>query len=298
VTLRNEALVLSAIFENNLGEIGRQIPGICHYDPSRGLLITELVPGRSLGGVPLNEIGQDQVKSLGLALSTLHRAVLRTGKYSECQIPLGLSLYRPTLELYRDSSPANVQLLAAIQSDRHLCAHLSKLDHLWAPSTLIHGDVRLDNVVTRADDVDKAIVLVDWEFAGSGDPRWDVACALGDLLNLWLTSTVSRALMASTSPGHAPTGTDSLEQLRKLFKPFFDGYLGDSVLQVKQSFSRECFSFSVARLLQIAYEAHQSRSELDLFAVKAVQMAANIAANCELATVLFLNSGDAAEAHE
>jgi aminoglycoside phosphotransferase (APT) family kinase protein len=30
------------------------------------------------------------------------------------------------------------------------------------------------------------VVLVDWEVAGHGDPRWDVGCLVGDLLTAWV----------------------------------------------------------------------------------------------------------------
>jgi aminoglycoside phosphotransferase (APT) family kinase protein len=57
----------------------------------------------------------------------------------------------------------------------------------WAPACLVHGDVRAANVVCGPDpDLPRPLVLVDWEVAGHGDPRWDVGCLVGDLLTAWV----------------------------------------------------------------------------------------------------------------
>jgi aminoglycoside phosphotransferase (APT) family kinase protein len=57
----------------------------------------------------------------------------------------------------------------------------------WSPACLVHGDVRRANVVCGPDPEDaRPLVLVDWEVAGHGDPRWDVGCLVGDLLTGWI----------------------------------------------------------------------------------------------------------------
>jgi Ser/Thr protein kinase RdoA (MazF antagonist) len=291
-TVRSEAVFLHAFLEKNAGVLSREIPRFRYYDPARGILITELVPGRSfaLGSLPLSDITRGQMTALGEVLSALHGAILPPGTLPGPQIPLGIALYRPTLDLYRDSSPANIQLLAAIRGDECLREHLSKLHDSWTTSTMIHGDVRLENVVAHGHDEREAIVLVDWETVGSGEPRWDVACALGDLLNLWLISSVSRELGSPASPDQTQTATQALDQVRSLVTALLEGYLDNSAADDNSSLFRQCFSFSAARLLQIVYESHQLRSDLDLYAVKAVQMAANIAADSNLVSDLFLSS--------
>jgi aminoglycoside phosphotransferase (APT) family kinase protein len=55
----------------------------------------------------------------------------------------------------------------------------------WSPACLVHGDARAANVLCPADP-EGPVVLVDWEVAGHGDPRWDVGCLVGDLLTAWV----------------------------------------------------------------------------------------------------------------
>lgn len=58
----------------------------------------------------------------------------------------------------------------------------------WSPRTLIHGDVKSDNILCGPDPAaPHAARLVDWEAAGVGDPRWDVGCLIGDYLFTWLS---------------------------------------------------------------------------------------------------------------
>jgi orotate phosphoribosyltransferase/AMMECR1 domain-containing protein len=293
ITVRNEALLLASGAEKRINELGAHTPRICHYDPIHNVLVTELIPGRTLGlgPAPLHEINRRHMEALGQALAMIHRAVPPSGIRAEHQVPLGVSLSRPSLDLYRDSSGANIQLLAAIQSNERLCDHLSNLDGSWESSGLIHGDVKLDNIVACDDERRGAIALVDWELAGSGDPRWDVGSALGELLHMWLVDTVSRELEASASPDKERSGAPALEQIRALSTALLESYHRHALEGNDKDFANECFGFSAARLLQTAYETHYSRRELDLYAVKAVQMAANIAAHRDGVAGLFLGHG-------
>lgn len=75
--------------------------------------------------------------------------------------------------------------LAAVQA---ASPQLAAIRDRWSPSTFIHGDVKDDNFLIRgsADDPDFDVALVDWEFAGWGDPCWDLGCFVGIILIYWL----------------------------------------------------------------------------------------------------------------
>lgn len=59
----------------------------------------------------------------------------------------------------------------------------------WTPTALIHGDVKSDNVLCAPElSGPDALILIDWETVGWGDPRWDVGCLIGDYVYSWLSS--------------------------------------------------------------------------------------------------------------
>ena len=72
-------------------------------------------------------------------------------------------------------------LLARLPDRARLAAALAAAAARWAPLAVVHGDARLDNWLL--DDAGTA-TLIDWETAGRGDPAWDVAAVLQDLITL------------------------------------------------------------------------------------------------------------------
>jgi Ser/Thr protein kinase RdoA (MazF antagonist) len=52
----------------------------------------------------------------------------------------------------------------------------------WRPVALVHGDLRCANVLTAVDGDAPRVWLVDWELACLGDPAWDIASVLADML--------------------------------------------------------------------------------------------------------------------
>jgi hypothetical protein len=264
-----------------------------HYDAERNIIVTELLPNWSLlggGTKSLHDLVPQNLASVGQALAVVHRAIA-PGTTREVHVPLGVSLYKPSLELYRNSSQGNVQLLAAVHSEGTLRDHLSVLHRSWQHSSFIHGDVKFDNIVSSECDGREISVLVDWEFSGQGDPRWDVGSAVGELLHLWLRDAVSRELGMCAPSENERRGARALEQARLLTTTLLESYYFAAGKPFDGTFPAECFGFAVARLLQTAYEVGQFRSDLDLYAVKAVQVAANIAARRDAVLEIFLDRG-------
>lgn len=56
---------------------------------------------------------------------------------------------------------------------------LGSMRDAWRSTHLVHGDLRWANCLV---DGAGGVVLVDWEYAGLGDPAWDLGCALAEHL--------------------------------------------------------------------------------------------------------------------
>ena len=68
-------------------------------------------------------------------------------------------------------------------------AALGEMQRAWAPSTLLHGDFKPDNILV--DERAGPIRMVDWELCGMGDPAYDLGQALGGLVSTWIESAGS-----------------------------------------------------------------------------------------------------------
>jgi Ser/Thr protein kinase RdoA (MazF antagonist) len=264
------------------------IPRLADHDPENAVLVLELVRG----AVPLSSLAAAGEpgslvaagRALGRALATLHRAFRsldrpldprRDWLYRE--VPWALTAHRPEPDLLRTLSPANARLLRIVQDDDGLGRRLEGLGSSWRRDTLIHGDVKFDNVlvVPGAGEVR----IVDWEMAQLGDPAYDLAGALQDFLLYWTHSMpVSAALAPATMIEQAgrPLGT-----LRGAIRAVWHGYRAAAGLDPRAAddLLRRAVALSAARLILSTYEISYEAERLSARSVILLQLAANILAD-------------------
>ena len=130
--------------------------------------------GRALGEV--HATFQDPAFSAEAAWHVLPRA-----------LPWVLGAHRPGADALTWLSPADLRILE-ILGRSELPRELDALAEGWPRQTLIHGDVRSDNVLVCAREGGADLRLVDWELVRWGDPAWDLGSAFADFLLLWIRS--------------------------------------------------------------------------------------------------------------
>jgi tRNA A-37 threonylcarbamoyl transferase component Bud32 len=271
-TLRHEAAVLDLLNATQDG-LNRHIPRKISFDPELGLLVIELIPnGRSLHEVLMQsgKMEPGHARTLGVVLAGIHNRV--TPDWSEHDIlpPYTLGLNTPHYTLLNYLSPANLRLLEAIQNDEVLSAGMDDLRANWQPTAFIHGDAKLDNIVVAPD----AFLLVDWELATVGDPRWDVGSVFSSFLSNWIASMpmahgARHDLMAREA--RLP-----LDKLQAASRRFWHAYATTSGLDLSGRFRDEATAYCGGRLVQTAYEYMQVAPRLTANAIYMIQMAANI----------------------
>ncbi|WP_204045494.1 phosphotransferase, partial [Acrocarpospora phusangensis] len=116
--------------------------------------------------------------AFGRALGAWHRHA--AGLALEPARPWLLDLEGPARLPVLDRDRRLSALTADILADPAHRAALSLVGTAWADDTTVHGDVRFSNVLIRPGG---EAVLVDWESAGAGDSRWDVAGAIQEYLS-------------------------------------------------------------------------------------------------------------------
>jgi tRNA A-37 threonylcarbamoyl transferase component Bud32 len=150
-------------------------------DAARGMAV---VTRPLIGGVSLHEAlgsgacGEEAlIAELGRILGVLHGAGdgfrdLSARRPWILDVPAG---HKPLLAV--GNEPAS-QVVETIAQCAPVAAAISSVERAWASRTVIHGDIKFDNVLVAHD----RMLLVDWELAGLGAPVWDLAGVIDGLL--------------------------------------------------------------------------------------------------------------------
>ena len=187
-----------------------------------------------------------------------------------------------------DLSPAWARVFRIIQSEPGLGASLDNLGQMWRHETLIHGDIKSDNILVsgpadRHEAPGEAVWIVDWEFVQIGDPAWDLAAALHDFLVFWTSSMPLEpdlSVEAMIDQARYP-----LDALRPAIRALWQGYRAAAGLDdpgnepEADALLRRAVAFSAARLIMAAHELSLEQEELPAQAVLLLQLGVNILAN-------------------
>lgn len=179
-SLANEAALYRRLTAGG-GSLAATTPRLHGFDEAHDLLIVEWIAGGE--DLYRHHAGRARcsaalARALARALAALH-AVAPDDEELRCDAPWVLSLHRPRLEALRHLSSASIELVKALQRDEPVAAALDELREDWRVEALVHRDVKWANCIVTGP---AALVLVDWEMAGWGDPALDVGSALGEFL--------------------------------------------------------------------------------------------------------------------
>ena len=281
--------------------MARFLPRMLLRDRDRALHALELIPDAStlaayhLGRSP-DEFPVAASRELGNRLGTLHRVFQLPGLANDPRLnwlsrslPWVFGAHRkPTPAMLADLSPAGSRVFRIIQSQAGLGAALENLSQMWRHETLIHGDIKSDNILVgsprdRHEAAGEAVWIVDWEFVQLGDPAWDLASALHDFLVFWTSSMpLEPDLSAETRIDQARY---PLLALRPAIRALWQGYHKATGLDAPgnepeaYTLLRRAVAFSAARLIMAAHELSLEHEELPAQAVLLLQLGANILAD-------------------
>jgi hypothetical protein len=288
-TLRSEAAFYGLCHGGPLGgRLAGIVPRLAYCDPEGAILALELyadaVPlWEHYGSADPSAFPVATARALGRALGTVHAAFRAIGPddpalaWMPRAVPWILSAHKPGPEVLASISPANYQTLRILQSHEVLGPQLDTWRKCWRIETVIHGDIKSDNVLVLPGAAE--VRLVDWELVQVGDPAWDLAGALQDVILFWVNSMpLGAGLTAEQMVASARFPLVTLQAaLRALWRgychaaePSPDGAAGLLLRAV---------AFSSARLIQSAYEYSQSADVLPAQSVLLLQIGANVLAD-------------------
>ena len=308
LTLQHEA-AFYAFCHQHLGDtqFPKILPRLVCFDPLVPLLILELLGD----AIPLyqychartaDEFPREAARALGRALGTVHatfRGQRPAGdgnlRWLPCDAPWILQAHQPSLDWLSTISAAGYNALQIVQARRTWVRRLDRLGDLWQPETLIHNDVKGDNVLVIPPKPGVAgtsieIRLVDWELVRYGDPAWDLAGALQDFVVFWVNTlplgadTTDARLDAIVSRGPYPWPV-----IQAALRALWQGYRGTAGMERDSASALllRAVQFSSARLIQTTMEMTQDRASVPSQAILLLQIAANLLQDAESAQIRF-----------
>ena len=221
-------------------------------------------------------LAADVAADLGRAVAGLHVE----GRGLDGDVPSsgwaagGIDWHRPGPAHLRVLSGAGIELLETLQRSQALCAHLARIGRPRDPDTLIHGDLRWENVIVAAQGPPPMVWLVNWEFAGRGESAWDVACVLAAGVGGWL-STIPQ--VPGIPPGRlVDEASLPIDAIRPGLAAFWTAYLEGARPPQGDAWFERCLQLVAARLVHQAFEATDREEHLHAAPVAHLQVALNV----------------------
>lgn len=273
-------------------DVAYAVPRIAFVDRDPLLIAFELIApaapmGRHVWDAAKDGRPGDAYEPLGDVLGTLHRtlpapAVAERLPWLHDHVPWIMRAHKPSPALLAELSPANYQTLQILQHQSAISRQLDGLRDVWSPSTLIHNDVKADNVLVL-DGAATEIRLVDWELVQVGDPAWDVAGVLQDAVMMWVQSMTP----APTPEEMEPSAQLPWPERQVALRAFWRRYRAAARLSGDDANAllSRAVRYSAARLIQSAFEMAHDAAQLPAGSVLLLQVSANIFDDPALAQV-------------
>lgn len=89
------------------------------------------------------------------------------------------------------------KVISEVERQPVFCEIINKARALWIPTSLIHGDIKWSNfLINSFDESPLKILLTDWETADIGDPLWDLAGIIQNVIcnNIFRFQIVSESI--------------------------------------------------------------------------------------------------------
>ncbi|MEM9454152.1 MAG: aminoglycoside phosphotransferase family protein [Myxococcota bacterium] len=276
-TLRREAMFYFVVAADPAYEKLRDLLIRCYlFDTARNIVVLDHLTGfeslfdRRLRHGPCSaQIGE----SIARALATLHvhgAAAVGSSPHPDVfpqALVNGLAAIDAPISTIK---PGFDHIKRALNADPVVMNVMRSLRDTWSPTTLIHNDLKSQNILVRreqADDDETSLYLIDWELVDRGDPCWDLGSILSDGLYSYLLDSCG-----------IKTGIEQLAQIQPFLSGFWNRYCSDAGLsgQARRSMTERAVSMAGACLLNKAFEVAYMSDPLPLHGQLCLQTAFNI----------------------
>ena len=294
LTIQRESLLYKLVKgDDDMTTVRSIMPNFFDYDDKQNILCVEYVENaQSLNNynynLPIGDFPTYHALEMGTSMATYHNIFRKyVGdkrlSFLPKKYPPGIIVVRPGPNIFSRLSPANLKLIKIIQKYPDLLEFLEHMFDDWSIETLVHGDMKWDNIIisTSSYDNDFQMKIVDWELAEIGDPAWDIGGTLHEFIVYWLNSL---PITGKENPDELIDSTDyPLHHLKNAIRSFWIGYIKMARIygRTANDLIIKSTKYCAGRLIQKAYEYHQSAAELSNIAFYMIQVSLNIMKNID-----------------
>jgi Ser/Thr protein kinase RdoA (MazF antagonist) len=231
--------------ESRFSSVRRLIPHLHLYDERSGSSIFECIAdGRSIHyDIFHGDTSPAMLTSVGAALARCHSVHINSDEGDTSLASAPMPWVVRGIAIRHDVPAQNTRVKEFIEA---VCASSfflmtgNALSRSWRATHLIHGDVRLSNIICVRN---TSSFLVDWELAGWGNPLFDLGCLMASLI--------------FTIDLQTGKGSGSVASGESLFDHALGGYEETRGLPISPSEASAIYAFSSLRLIQHAIETLQ-----------------------------------------
>ena len=207
------------------------------------------------------DIPQQTVSALGKMLGRFHRhaslSEINTDKlhFLDNDLPFGFKLDQPSPNILGHIHPGGIEFYRKLQSNRPLMEAWNKATESWEVNSLIHGDVKLDNILVldgESNPTSTHLRLIDWELVQFGDRTWDIASVFQDFIFFWAISLPQK----KTAQEMLKNARFSITDLAPAINVFWQSYIKECEIGESQAVAllNKIIIYSGIRCCQTAYE--------------------------------------------
>ena len=154
---------------------------------------------------------------------------------------------------------------------------LIELKKEWQFNGLIHGDLKLDNIVIHQDaNGDSVIKIVDWELIAFGDIAWDVASIFQAYLTFWILN-LQKQNFGNQNEANS-SNQFSLPSMQDAINSFWKAYVINSAIEKERvdQFLMLCVRYSAVKMIQAALESSYYSNNINQDIINTLQASLNI----------------------
>ncbi|MDH3677611.1 MAG: phosphotransferase [Nitrosopumilus sp.] len=298
-TINRESKFYSKTFSSKkFSKIQEIIPKFIEFDSKNNILITKFISNYQKN----NEkeiLFAEQMSALGKSLGMFHSFTSKKMIHSEFDFlpksfPPTILISHPSPELFSLMGLGSLQFLKDIQQNKILFRFLVDIEKIWCVETIIHGDLKFDNVIFTTSETkkDPELKLLDWELVNRGDPAWDIGTILFGFLYSHL---FGEDFLKNFKVNENFDQVKSLIQTIGLdFKVLWKVYQKEmkQTKLIDKTFLDRAIKYATAKLIQSSFDSLQEEVESSDRELINIKISETLIKNIDLIKHILINHGD------